>query len=108
MSLGKGAVISFSKKQKLNVKSSIEGEHVGADDGIPKLLWTKDVIESQGYDVETNLLYQDNKSTIMLAENGRGSSSKQTLQNKRLQWGFIMHYYASPLQIYTISLSLVT
>ena len=36
MSLGKGAVISFSRKQKLNVRSSTEGELVRIDEA---LLW---------------------------------------------------------------------
>ena len=35
-------------------------------------------MESQGYTVEHNILYQDNKSTILLATNGRSSSSKRT------------------------------
>ena len=35
-------------------------------------------IESQGYTVEQNILYQDNKSTILLAKNGRWSGSKRT------------------------------
>ena len=32
----------------------------------------------QGEYVPTTTIYQDNKSTILLAENGRSSSSKQT------------------------------
>ena len=32
----------------------------------------------------------------------------KTLQNKRLQWGFIMHFNESPLQIYIFSLVFVT
>eukprot|EP00804_Cyclotella_cryptica_P015717 CCRYP_013378-RA/>CCRYP_013378-RA protein AED:0.70 eAED:0.41 QI:0/-1/0/1/-1/0/1/0/188 len=35
-------------------------------------------IEAQGYSVEENILYQDNKSTILLANNGRWSSSRRT------------------------------
>ena len=78
MSLGKGAVMSFSRKQKLNVCSSAEGELVGIDDALPWILWCKYFIESQGYTVEQNILYQDNKSTILLAKNGRWSGSKRT------------------------------
>jgi hypothetical protein len=78
MSLGKGAPISFSRKQKLNVRSSCEGELVGIDDALPLILWTRYFIESQGYTVEENILYQDNKSTILLANNGRWSSNKRT------------------------------
>ena len=35
-------------------------------------------MEAQGYSVEQNIMYQDNKSTILLANNGRWSSSKRT------------------------------
>ena len=41
MSLGKGSIFSFSKKQKLNTKSSTEAELVGVDDLIPKNMLTK-------------------------------------------------------------------
>jgi hypothetical protein len=78
MSLGRGAVISFSRKQKLNVRSSCEGELVGIDDALPLILWARYFIEAQGYTVEENLLYQDNKSTILLATNGWWSSGKRT------------------------------
>eukprot|EP00970_Alexandrium_tamarense_P015266 scaffold4923_cov115-Alexandrium_tamarense.AAC.1 len=78
MSLGKGAVMSFSRKQKLNVRSSTEVELVGIDDSMPWILWARYFIEAQGYTVEQNILLQDNKSTILLATNGRWSSSKRT------------------------------
>ena len=51
MSLGKGAVINFSRKQKLNVRSSAEGELVGVDDALPWILWCRYFIEAQGYTV---------------------------------------------------------
>ena len=41
-------------------------------------MWGLYFIEAQGYEVEHNVLYQDNKSTILLAKNGRWSSSKRT------------------------------
>ena len=34
--------------------------------------------EAQGYEIKENILYQDNKSTILLLENGKRSSSKRT------------------------------
>jgi len=78
MTLGKGAVMKFSRGQKLNVKSSTECELVGIDDAMPQMMWGKYFIEAQGWTVEHNVLYQDNKSTILLATNGRSSSSKRT------------------------------
>jgi hypothetical protein len=35
-------------------------------------------LEAQGYDVEKNIVYQDNKSAILLETNGKKSSGKQT------------------------------
>ena len=78
MSLGRGAAMSFSRGQKLNTRSSTEAELVGIDDAIPSIMWGKYFIEAQGYTVTHNILYQDNKSTILLATNGRMSSSKKT------------------------------
>jgi hypothetical protein len=78
MTLGRGAVQSLSKKQKLNTKSSTEAELVGADDASVLLLWTKLFLAEQGYTVNDNILYQDNKSTILLQENGKRSSGSRT------------------------------
>ena len=78
MSLGKGATMSFSRGQKLNCRSSTEAEIIGIDDAIPDIMWGKYFIEAQGYGVTSNVLLQDNKSTILLATNGRMSSSKRT------------------------------
>ena len=75
---GRGAVQSVSRKQKLNTRSSTESELVGSDDLSTPILWTKLFLEAQGYPIEKNILYQDNKSTILLLENGKKSSSKRT------------------------------
>ena len=76
--LGKGAVYSSSCKQKLNTKSSTEAELVGIDDAMGQVLWTRHFLAVQGEYVPTTTIYQDNKSTILLAENGKASSSKHT------------------------------
>jgi len=78
MMLGKGAVYSGSCKQKLNTKSSTEAELVGIDDAMGQVLWTRHFLAAQGQYVPTTTIYQDNKSTILLAENGKTSSSKRT------------------------------
>jgi uncharacterized protein (UPF0332 family) len=77
MSNGKGCLISLSSKQKLNTRSSTEAELVGVDDCMGKILWTKNFMESQGYNVHTTA-YQDNESAILLEKNGKASSSKRT------------------------------
>ena len=78
MTMGEGAVMSSSSKQKLNTRSSCEAELVGADDFATQILWTKMFLEAQGYEIKENLLYQDNQSTIKLLENGKRSSGKRT------------------------------
>jgi hypothetical protein len=79
MMLGKGARMqSIARKQKMNVQSSTEGELVAVDNAATMILWTKLFLEAQGYDVEKNIVYQDNKSAILLETNGKKSMGKQT------------------------------
>ena len=51
---------------------------VGADDATTMMLWTKLLMEEQGYNIDENILYQDNKSAILLEKNGRESMGKQS------------------------------
>ena len=76
--LGKGAIISSSIKQKTNSRSSTEAELNGIDDNIGKVLWTKRFLEAEGFEVRLNIIYQDNQSTMKLARNGKSSSGKPT------------------------------
>jgi hypothetical protein len=78
MTYGGGAVQTISRKQKLNTRSSTKAELVGADDAATLILWTKLFLEAQGIDIQKNILYQDNKSTILMEMNGKRSSSKRT------------------------------
>mgnify|MGYP000305707936 CR=1 FL=1 len=78
MSMGLGVIYGTAKSQKLNTKSSTEAELVGTDDVMPQVLWTLYFLEAQRYKIDDNILYQDNKSTILLLENGKRSSSKRT------------------------------
>jgi hypothetical protein len=76
--MGKGAILSSSTKQKVNTRSSTESELVGVDDKISKVLWMKRFLEWQDFKVKTNIVYQDNTSTMKLAEKGKESSGKRT------------------------------
>ena len=78
MSLGKGAIVSISKKQKLNTKSSTEAELVGADEVLNDVLWMRNFLVAQGYPSEQTVLCQDNTSAILLEKNGRESAGKRS------------------------------
>ena len=78
MTMGTGAIQSMSQKQKLNTTNTCSAELVGADDAANLILWTKLFMEAQGYEIRENILFQDNKSTILLIENGKRSSGKRT------------------------------
>jgi hypothetical protein len=75
---GHGAVQSILRKQKLHTKSSTESELVGVEDGSVMILLTKLFLEEQGYEINSNILYQFNKSAILLEINGKKSSGKRT------------------------------
>jgi hypothetical protein len=60
------------------VKSSTEAEVVGVDDRLPLVLWTRYFLQEQGYEMRPSLIYQDSKSTMLLEQNGKASSSKRT------------------------------
>jgi len=78
MTLGKGAIASSSRKQKINTKSSTETELVAVDDKLGDILWMRYFLESQGYTIDDNIIYQDNMSTLSLEKNGRISGSGRT------------------------------
>ena len=74
--------MSSNWRQKLNTGSSTEAELVGIDDALRHIMWGLYFIQAQGYEVTKNILMQDNKPTILLAKNGRFSSSKRTKHTK--------------------------
>ena len=75
---GQGALISVSAKQKLNTESSTTAELVGVDHVLPLVLWVPLFLKAQGYNIESNVILQDNKSCILMAENGKSSTGKRT------------------------------
>ena len=86
-SFGLGIILPRSSKQKLNTKSSTEAELVGMSDSVPYSLWAVYFLRSQGYDVDHNVLFQDNQSAIKLEKNGRRSAGiKSRHINIRYFW----------------------
>ena len=88
MPLGKGAISSTSIKHNMDTKSSTEIELIAADDLMPQILWTNYFLNWKGHNAKETILYQDNKSVIMLEKNGQKSSSKRT-KHITIQYYFI-------------------
>ena len=78
ISFGWGVLLTKCQKQKLNTKSSTEGEIVGASDYMPNMIWGRMFLESQGFLLNESILYQDNQSAIKIEENGKRSSGQKT------------------------------
>ena len=79
MSMGRGTIISKSGKQKLKTKSSTEAELVSTSHTVPQMIWTNYFLESQGFIIDhATILYQDNKSAMLMERNDKFSSGKQT------------------------------
>jgi hypothetical protein len=100
--LGKGAVNTISAKQRLNTRSSIEAELVGADDIVTQAMWTRLFLEQQGYTNETTV-YQDDTSAILLEKNGTESSSKRTRHQRPIplyQGLYRQGFYASQVLLH--------
>ena len=55
---------------------------------MPQILWTRYFLEAQGYQVKDSVVYQDNQSAMLLANNGRASSSKCT-RHMNIRYFFI-------------------
>jgi hypothetical protein len=74
--IGKGPVYAKSGAQKLNTKSSSEAELVALSDHSNQVIWTRNFLLAQGYDVSASKVYQDNQSTIAMVKNGKSNSSR--------------------------------
>ena len=69
----------------------MEAELVAADDVTVPLLWSKWFMEEQRYGGTKTILLQDNKSAMLLEENGKQSSSKRT-RHINIRYFFITDY----------------
>jgi hypothetical protein len=78
LTLGRGCPTVQTTKAKCSTHSSTIQELVAVDEMMNDILWTRLFMKEQGIKVTDNILYQDNKSAILLEKNGRASSSKRT------------------------------
>ena len=78
MVMGWGAISSYSRKIKVNTRSSTETELLSVDADTPEVLWSLYFIQAQGYKVKYAEVHQDNVSAHILDTNGKFSSSRKT------------------------------
>ena len=74
--IGQAPVYFKSSKQKIVTRSSTEAELVGISDSLSQILWTREYILYQGIPLGPVILFQDNMSTIFLANKGRTTSER--------------------------------
>ena len=78
ISFGWGILLTKCQKQKLNTKSTTEGEIVGVSDFFPNMISARMLLEEQGFTLKENILYQDNQIAIKIEKNGKRSSGQKT------------------------------
>ena len=99
MSFGYGVVYCNSSKQKLNTKSFTEDKVIGVSDYLPYNIWIFLFMESQGYDIKQNILFQDSQSEIKMDKN----SNKSCTGNSR---HIYIRYYFSKDKIESNKISI--
>ena len=82
MSLGKGNMQSFSRKQNIYGKSSTKDDLIVTYYSLIPALWTKYFIGTHRYTVVHNIIHQYKTIAILLEVNGKFSSSKQRKHTK--------------------------
>lgn len=67
-----------SKKQKLITTSSAESELVAQYLGLKQIIWSRAILKDLGFEqAEPTILFQDNKSTITMSNNGSGGKNSK-------------------------------
>jgi hypothetical protein len=88
--IGRATVYVKSGKQKIITRSSTESELVGLSDALYQALWIREFLIHQGITLGPATVYQDNQSTICLANKGRSTSNRT--RHIKIRYFFIRHY----------------
>ena len=85
-----GFITASSKKQKITAQSSAEAEIIAQAEVVKWVLWTKFLLEALGCGSDRSVatIFQDNMSTIQMANAGHGSFKKSKHINQRF---FLIH-----------------
>ena len=73
---GRAFICEYSRKQRINTKSSCEAEPDGVSDGVNPAIGVMNFMINQGYEARPVTLMQDNKSTIKMIESGKSNSER--------------------------------
>ena len=85
--MGIGLVHGKSSMNKINTKSTTEAELVSLAEYLPYNLWFMHFMEEQGFKLKDNVIFQDNKSAILMEKNGRNSCTGNSRHiNVRYFW----------------------
>lgn len=86
VTMGKEAIVSRSRKQKLDTKGFTEAELVAVNDVVFAIPWVKHFLDGQDCKTDTRIVCQDNKSTIQLEVNGHQSvrQRSQHINNQKI------------------------
>ena len=88
--IGNASVYVKSGKLKIVTRSSTEADLVGLSDALSQILWTREFLLHQGLRIGPAVVYQDNQSTICLANKGRSTSERT--RHVKVRHFFIRHY----------------
>ena len=88
--LGDATIYVKSGKQKIVTRSSTESELVGISDALSQVLWTREYLLAAGLQLGPAVVYQDNQSTIFLANKGRSTSERS--RHIKIRYFFVQHY----------------
>ena len=91
--LGDAVIYVKSSKQKIVTRSSTESELVAISDSLSQILWTREYMIYNGITVGPAVLFQDNMSTIFLANKGKSTSERT--RHIKIRYFFIHHYIDS-------------
>ena len=83
ISLGNGIVYAKASKQKVVSKSSTEAELIGLSDSASQVIWTRDFLIGQGYQINAATIFQDNMSTMAMVKRGQSNSERSRHINIR-------------------------
>ena len=75
---GTGVLGVKSSKQKMNSRSSMETEVIGNSEYLPCNIWFEYFMGAQGYNLTSNILWQDNEAAERMAKGGRLACSSKS------------------------------